>query len=71
MNWHRNPPPSRPHPPAYRRAFERLDAALAASTESHCHAARINLLGRAMFGDDWRGDESRETTDNPNPTYGS
>ena len=71
MNRHQNPPPSRPHPPAYRRAFERLDAALEANTQANYYADRIELVGRAMFGNDWRGDESRETTDNPKPTYGS
>jgi hypothetical protein len=68
----RRPPPPSPrfHPPAYRRAFARLDAALAANTETN-HSERLKLLGQFMFGDDWMANESRAATETPNPTHGS
>ena len=66
MSRHPKTPHSQPHPPAYRRAFERLDAALATNTESSFYRERIELLGRHMFGDLWRPRTLDETT---NPSH--
>ncbi len=38
--------------PAYRQAFERLDAALEQNTQSN-NSEKIDLMGRHMFGDLW------------------
>ena len=64
MSRRRNPSPSRPPPRAYRRAFERLDDALDPGTETD-YSDRIEMLGRLMFGDDWRRPESAPQSDNP------
>lgn len=60
MNRRPSPPSPRSHPPAYRRAFERLDAALEANTEAEDYSERVNLLGIAMFGDSWKQPASDE-----------
>ena len=50
MNRHQKPPPARLKNPAYRPAFERLDAALAENTPCNI-IERIQLLRVALFGD--------------------
>lgn len=52
MNRRQNSPPFRLKDPAYRPAFERLDAALEQKTPSD-NSEKIELLGRHMFGDLW------------------
>jgi hypothetical protein len=46
-------------PPAYRSAFERLDAALVKNTPCH-NAEKIDLLRIALFGDEVRDMIRRE-----------
>lgn len=70
MNRRPPPPSPRSQPPAYHRAFERLDAALEANTETN-NSERLRLLGQFMFGGDWLANASKATTENPNPTHGS
>jgi hypothetical protein len=60
MNRHQKPSLSRLKNPAYRQAFERLDAALDENTQSD-YSEKTELLGMAMFGDLWR---PREQTTN-------
>ena len=62
MNRRQKASPRRPQDWAYRRAFERLDVALEANTESDC-SERTNLLGIAIFGDLWREPEPDEPAD--------
>ena len=52
MNMTRNQKTARPavHNPAYRQAFERLDAALAENTPSHYVIEQINRVRRILFG---------------------
>lgn len=50
MNRHPKSPPPRLKNPAYRQAFERLDAALEKNTP-HDNSHKIRLLRMAMFGD--------------------
>ena len=47
--------------PAYRPAFERLDAALEQNTPSD-NSEKIELLGRHMFGDLWHEQKPAGTT---------
>lgn len=50
MNRRHKPPPSRSQAPAYRQAFEGLDAALEENTPSD-NAERIRLMRLALFAD--------------------
>lgn len=50
MSRHQRPAPARRVPPAFRQAFERLDAVLAANTNPD-NTAKIRLLRLALFGD--------------------
>lgn len=50
MNRRQKPPPRRPQNPAYRHAFERLDAALEKNT-LHDNVHKIRLLRLALFGE--------------------
>jgi hypothetical protein len=50
MNHYRNPQPLRMKSRAYRRVFERLDAALAENTLSDNYE-KIRLMRLAMFAD--------------------
>jgi hypothetical protein len=50
MNRCQKPPPSRPKNPAYRQAFERLDATLEENTRSDNYD-KIQLMSMALFGD--------------------
>jgi hypothetical protein len=54
---HQSPRRQIVHPVAYRQAFERLDEALARTSDSS-NAQRIQLLGQSIFGDSW--DEPEE-----------
>ena len=56
MSRHRKSPPPRIKNPAYRPALERLDAALKETMRQageFVSTARIEALGRVMFGDLW------------------
>lgn len=46
--------------PAYRQAFERLDAALEENTPSD-YSEKTELLGMAMFGDLWHPRKQTDT----------
>jgi len=50
MNRHPKPPQHRSKNPAYRQAFERLDAALEENTP-HDNSHKIRLMRLAMFAD--------------------
>jgi hypothetical protein len=50
MNRRHKPPPPRSQAPAYREAFDRLDAALEANTPSGNHE-KIRLMRLALFAD--------------------
>jgi hypothetical protein len=50
MSRQQKSPPRRPKPPAYRQAFERLDAALDRNSGSNA-GERIDMARRALFGD--------------------
>jgi hypothetical protein len=50
MNRHPKSPPPRPQNPAYRPAFERLDAALEENPPTNNHE-KIRLMRLAMFTD--------------------
>jgi hypothetical protein len=49
MNRRRKPPPLAIRNPAYRRAVQRLEEALAKSSAAY-NAENINLLRQALFG---------------------
>jgi hypothetical protein len=46
-------------------ALERLDSRLGAQCEAACHAERINLLGRHMFGDLWDDEATQPESATP------
>ena len=50
MNRHQKPPPHRPKNPAWRPAFERLDAALEENTPFD-NTEKIRLMRLALFAD--------------------
>jgi len=60
MNRRQEPQSFRSFPPAYRRAFARLDAFLEANAESD-YSARLELIGRHMFGEYWRPKQPDQT----------
>ena len=58
MNRRQKPPPRRPRSPAYRQAFERLDAALEENTQPD-NSERTDMLSRRLLGYEW--EEQEET----------